>query len=50
MGKIKMSKDHSRSIKTELKCQKKLLQEEDMVRAPFTISEFDIALSKTKIN
>jgi len=50
MGKIKMCKDHSRIIKSELKRQKKLLQEEDIVGAPFTIGEIDIAVSKTKIN
>jgi|UniRef100_A0A2S2Q551 hypothetical protein len=50
MGKIQIYKDYSRTIKAELKRQKKLLQEEDIVGAPFTINEIDIALSKIKIN
>lgn len=36
MGKIKMCKEYSKIIKAELKRQKKLLQEKDIVGAPFT--------------
>lgn len=48
--KIQICKDHSRAIKAELKRQKKLLQEENIVGKLFTINEIDIALSKTRIN
>jgi hypothetical protein len=50
MGKIQLCKDHSRTIKSELKRQKKLLQQDDIVGALFTINKVDIPLSKIKIN
>lgn len=50
MGKIQMCKDHTRTTITKLKRQKKLLQQDAIVGAPFTPSEVDIALIKTKVN
>lgn len=35
MGKIQLCKDHSKAIKAELKRQKKLVQHDDIVGAPF---------------
>jgi hypothetical protein len=50
MGKTQSCKVHNRTIKTELRRQKKKLQQHTMFGVPFTLDEVNKALSKTKLN
>jgi|UniRef100_A0A2S2R771 urease beta subunit len=50
IGKTQSCKDHNRTIKAELRRQKKKLQQHTMIGAHFTLDEVNKALNKTKLN